>query len=163
LYAVRGSLSKTGPWHPNSSLFVLPYELENCYLWDGFPLRSSSDIGVYGSVCSFPRLSSLINDRICAAITEVKCYLPTEIELYCKSRYSVPFVTSRTAEAETELAWNTQLTRLSVSVTPNRIKPQSTTFITTPPLKIEPQSWVAAVLLNGPTINVYTEIILKYN
>jgi len=30
-------------------------------------------------------------------------YLPTEIGLYCKSRYSVPFSTSQIVERETEL------------------------------------------------------------
>jgi len=37
-------------------------------------------------------------------------YLPTEIKLYCKSWYSISFLTSRTAETEMELPWNTEIT-----------------------------------------------------
>jgi len=32
------------------------------------------------------------------------CYLSTDIGLYCETRHSVPFLTSRTVEAETEKA-----------------------------------------------------------
>jgi len=99
--------------------------IRNLYsLWGGFPLPSS--LVNFVCICQYvvflgwAALSDICSYNVmytvCAIIMWINwilllcCYLPTDIGLYCKSRYSVPFLTSRTAEADTELAWNTELT-----------------------------------------------------
>jgi len=58
---------------------------------------------------------------ICAATMGKKVYtlvmlpLYRDSGLYCESRYSVPFLTSQTAKAETKLPWNTELTNVCQS------------------------------------------------
>jgi len=94
---------KTGPWHPNSSLLCFWNDFT---LWGGFPLSSS----FFTFVGECDAISDTVHNT--DKWPYMCCHIGSEmytlvISPYLYLWYSVPLLTSRIAEAEAKLAWNT--------------------------------------------------------